>query len=196
MRGVGTYSPLKFNENCEIMKMRLFILLLTAGIAAIYLFGCASTAPVSGTKGKEKSHVSNKGEVSQVEDLNPENLPDQIFTVKENPQTVQTPSTESEQTPSSQTEQTVKETIKMTPGYRVQIAALSNQEEAMAIQKEAMLKFADQEVYLTFEPPYYKIRVGDFLTRYDAEKLQKEAIKMGYKDAWIVRTKVKSVQSQ
>ncbi len=150
---------------------------------------------MSKTKGEGKSEVPTKKEAAQIEDLNPENLPDQIFVVKENPQSVQTSSTESKQTPSSQTAQSAKETIKMVPGYRIQIAALSNQDEAMDVRKEAMLKFADQEVYLIFDPPYYKIRVGDFLTRYDAEKLQKEAIKMGYKDAWIVRTKVKSIQS-
>ncbi len=169
--------------------------MLTVGLVALYLFGCAGTAPVSKTKGEGKSGAAVKKEVSQIEDLNPQALPDKLFVVKENPQSTQTSSGKSEQKASSQQAQSEKKTIKMVPGYRIQIAALSNQDEAMDIRKEAMLKFANQEVYLIFDPPYYKIRVGDFLTRYDAEKLQKEAIKMGYKDAWIVRTKVKSVQS-
>ncbi|NOY78789.1 MAG: SPOR domain-containing protein [Calditrichaeota bacterium] len=178
-----------------MMKNRSFVFLIIIGFVTLYLFGCAGTAPVSRTKTEGKSGTAVKGEASQIEDLNPQSLPDQLFVVKENPQSAQAPSTKSEQAASAQPGESVKETVKMVPGYRIQIAALSNQEEAMDIRKDAMLKFANQEVYLIFDPPYYKIRVGDFLTRYDAEKLQKEAIKMGYKDAWIVRTRVKSIQS-
>jgi len=176
------------------MKSRSLIFVLAAGLVALYLFGCAGTARVSKNKSQGKSEIPAKKGVAQVEDLNPESLPDQLFVVKANPQSAQAPSTESKQAPSSQMGQSVKKSIEMVPGYRIQIAALSNQDEAMDIRKQAMLKFADQEVYLIFDPPYYKIRVGDFLTRYDAEKLQKKAIEMGYKDAWIVRTKVKSIQ--
>jgi len=177
------------------MKNRSFIFIVLIGFVALYLFGCAGTTPVSKTKAEGKSGIPAKEGVSQVEDLNPQALPDQLFVVKENPQSVQTSSAKNEQAVSAPQGQSEKETVKMVPGYRIQIAALSNQDEAMDIRREAMLKFANQEAYLIFDPPYYKIRVGDFLTRYDAEKLQKEAIKMGYKDAWIVRTNVKSVQS-
>lgn len=73
-------------------------------------------------------------------------------------------------------------------GYRIQVGAVTNQEDAVELRRQAMLNFGDANVYLIFEPPYYKIRVGDFERRRDAESFQKKAVKLGYRDAWIVRT--------
>ena len=75
------------------------------------------------------------------------------------------------------------------PGYRVQIFASTDQEEANAVRRDAILRFNDN-VYMIFDNPYYKVRVGDCLSRYQADDLQIKAEKKGYLDAWIVRTKV------
>jgi hypothetical protein len=75
-------------------------------------------------------------------------------------------------------------------GYRVQIYQNEDREEAKEVQRDAILRFADHEVYPLFDPPYYKIRIGDFLNWHDAEKLQSLAIQKGFKDAWIIPTKV------
>jgi hypothetical protein len=74
-------------------------------------------------------------------------------------------------------------------GYRVQICAFSDERAAREIRKEAILKF-NQEVYLTYDSPYYKVRIGDCLSRFEADNLQQLAIEKGFKDAWVVRTKV------
>ena len=81
-----------------------------------------------------------------------------------------------------------EEKLQKQPGYRVQIASVAIQEDADEIQLEAILQFEESEVYLIFETPYYKIRVGDFVIRRDAEALQEKAVELGYGDAWIVRT--------
>ncbi len=168
-----------------------FLPLWAVLILSLYLAGCATTSTV---RIREKSSAAKKGEatatVRQVEDLNPEALPDSIFKVSEkSPLPEQSSEIHLQQEVTK--EDTAREIIEEKPGYRIQIAALSNQDEAMQIKKEAMLKFAEQGVYLIFDPPFYKIRVGDFVSRYDAEKLQQKAIQLGYKDAWIVRTRVK-----
>ncbi|MFQ5639245.1 MAG: SPOR domain-containing protein [bacterium] len=74
-------------------------------------------------------------------------------------------------------------------GYRVQIFQTTEREEARDVQKDAVLRF-DEDVYWVFDPPFYKVRVGDFISWFDAEKLQQLAIKKNYRDAWVVRTKV------
>ncbi len=76
-------------------------------------------------------------------------------------------------------------------GFRVQICALSDEERAKEIQREAILKFINEEVYLIYDSPYYKVRVGDCLTRQEADELQQLAIEKGFDDAWVVRTKIK-----
>ncbi|MFQ5677791.1 MAG: SPOR domain-containing protein [bacterium] len=74
-------------------------------------------------------------------------------------------------------------------GYRVQLMQTTEPDEAKEIEREAILRF-QEDVYRVFDPPYYKVRLGDFATWYDAEKVQKLAIQRGFREAWVVRTKV------
>lgn len=76
-------------------------------------------------------------------------------------------------------------------GYRVQICAVSDEEKARQIQRDAILKFVSDEVYLIYDTPYYKVRVGNCTTRLEADQLQQLAAQNGFDDAWVVRTKVK-----
>ncbi len=74
-------------------------------------------------------------------------------------------------------------------GYRIQIIQTTEPDEARDVQSDAILRF-DNDVYRIFDPPFYKVRVGDFVNWNDAESLQKLAIQKGFRDAWVVRTQV------
>lgn len=74
-------------------------------------------------------------------------------------------------------------------GYRVQLIQTSDPEEARNVERDALLRF-DAGVYRVFDPPFYKVRIGDFANWYEAEKLQKQAIQKGFREAWVIRTKV------
>ena len=82
-------------------------------------------------------------------------------------------------------------------GFRVQLFASKDIEKATLEQKEAEYMFLDDSVavYVKFESPMYKVRVGDCRSRDDAEKLQGIARRKGYPSAWIVPTKVNSMGS-
>lgn len=84
---------------------------------------------------------------------------------------------------------TTKTTTTSVPGYRVQIFASSTQEGADKIASEARFKFTER-VYVEYDAPYYKVRVGNYKNRADAEILREKARNMGYPDAWIVQTEV------
>lgn len=75
-------------------------------------------------------------------------------------------------------------------GYRVQILAASIKENAERFAAEAQARFPDQRVYVEFIPPYYKVRIGDFLTREEAEAFKAKARSLGYFDAFIVETQI------
>ena len=77
-------------------------------------------------------------------------------------------------------------------GYRVQLLATKDIEKAALAKKEAEFQFAGDSVgvYLEFDSPYYKLRIGDCQTREQAEKLRDLARQRGYSKAWIVRTKI------
>ncbi len=78
----------------------------------------------------------------------------------------------------------------ISPGFRVQICAVSDEDRAKQIQRDAILKFINEEIYLIYDIPYYKVRVGNCLTRYEADKLQQLAVEKGFEDAWVVRTNI------
>ncbi len=74
-------------------------------------------------------------------------------------------------------------------GYRIQIIKASGN-DALTITEEARDKFTDKyidtPVYLTFDEPYYRVRVGDFRTRLEAEKFLKK-ISRKYPGAWVIQ---------
>ena len=74
-------------------------------------------------------------------------------------------------------------------GYRIQILKASGN-DALALTEEAkakfMKKYAGATVYLTFDEPYYRVRVGDFRTRLEAEKFLKR-INRKYPGAWVIQ---------
>lgn len=74
-------------------------------------------------------------------------------------------------------------------GYRVQIIQTTDPEEAKDVERDAILRF-DYDVYRVFGSPYYKVRIGDFVNWSDAEKLQRLAIRKGFRDAWVIRTTI------
>ena len=45
-------------------------------------------------------------------------------------------------------------------------------------------------VYIDFEAPLYKLRIGNFVERKKAERAIESIERLGAKDAWIVRTKI------
>ena len=76
-----------------------------------------------------------------------------------------------------------------TSGFRVQIFSSSTRGSAENAQMQARVQLARDDVFIDFEPPYFKVRVGNFQTRNNAEILLEEVTKKGYETAFIVQTK-------
>ena len=74
-------------------------------------------------------------------------------------------------------------------GFRVQCFASSQIERVRAEQKtiEAKVRYP---VYVVFAAPYYKLLVGDFVKRGEADAAAAKMKDLGYADAWVMRTKV------
>ena len=76
-------------------------------------------------------------------------------------------------------------------GYRVQALVTRNTHSADTIRAVLSDKI-DEDVYITYEVPYYKIRVGNCVDRKQAEELKLKLVELGYASAWIIRTRVKA----
>jgi hypothetical protein len=74
-------------------------------------------------------------------------------------------------------------------GFRVQIFASSTEENATRVAADAREAFNDR-VYVEYVAPYYKVRVGDYLTHQEVEPLKNKALSLGYRGAFIVETMV------
>lgn len=77
-------------------------------------------------------------------------------------------------------------------GFRIQIFMESGNdavEKANAAMTEFQLKYPDIPIYLVFGQPYYRLRVGDFRTRLEAEKAHLELVKE-YKKAFVTSDRI------
>ena len=80
-------------------------------------------------------------------------------------------------------------------GYRVQVLATRYFERAESLAV-IMKNTVSDSVYVDFEAPNYKVRIGDFIDRDSAELLQQELVQMGYNSAWILRARINSQASR
>ena len=58
------------------------------------------------------------------------------------------------------------------PGYRIQIYFGSIRQKAAEVKIDFTGKFPDVPSYLTYQQPNFKVRVGDFRSRNEAQKLR------------------------
>ena len=84
---------------------------------------------------------------------------------------------------------TLDSTNYLVKGYRVQIIISQNVNELEVIQ-DKLMKSVDKKIYIIFELPNYKLRVGNFLNRKEAESFQKKIVRLGYRTAWVVPTMI------
>ena len=72
-------------------------------------------------------------------------------------------------------------------GYRIQVIISENQEDLIEI-KDNLEKVIKEKIYIQFELPNYKLRVGNFSSRKKAELYRNEIARLGYRSAWVIPT--------
>ncbi len=83
--------------------------------------------------------------------------------------------------PGSEEDNLRKEEI-LTISYRVQIGMFNTMDEAKTFAESARAK-TEYPVYLAYKPPFYRVRVGDFNRKGDAEKCVQILRQKGFRDA-------------
>lgn len=79
-------------------------------------------------------------------------------------------------------------------GFRVQIFTGSNRKEAYSAQAKFQQDFPDIRSYVIYSDPNFKVRVGDFRTRLEAEKFQ-DQLKRSFDGTFIITEKINPPQS-
>ena len=77
----------------------------------------------------------------------------------------------------------------VTDGFRVQVLASNSitKADSLSIILNSTL---EDSVYVVYETPNYKVRIGDYVGREDADKMRQNLHKMGYRSAWVIRTRI------
>jgi hypothetical protein len=76
------------------------------------------------------------------------------------------------------------------PGYRIQIYFGGVRQKASEIKIDFAEKHSDIPAYITYQQPNFKVRVGDFRTRLEAQKLLK-SMEGEFTTMFIVQDEVK-----
>jgi hypothetical protein len=80
-----------------------------------------------------------------------------------------------------------------TEGFRIQCFASSQIERIRSEQKELETKIKFP-IYIVFNAPYYKLLVGDFFKRADADGALAKLKEIGYGDAWVARSRINPIR--
>ncbi len=86
-------------------------------------------------------------------------------------------------------------------GYRVQVYSSNNQQtaknEAFQIEQQIIQAGMEIETYVIYNPPFWKVRVGNFRTQDEANLLKAEIIRLLpslQADTYVVRDQIQVIQ--
>lgn len=81
---------------------------------------------------------------------------------------------------------------KSIPGYRIQIffdSGINSSDRAKQVRDEFLSFFPDIPAYVSWKAPNYRVRVGDFRSRLEAEKML-QSILIAYPNAWVIKDEI------
>jgi hypothetical protein len=75
-------------------------------------------------------------------------------------------------------------------GFRIQLYSTSDIEAAQEVYTAADSLFTGHWIYVVYEVPFYKVRLGDFSSRPQANRMMAEIVGRGFRDAWVVPDRI------
>ncbi len=83
-----------------------------------------------------------------------------------------------------------KSLVGTSDGYRVLVLTTDNIEEANQVKADVYFSQTFYEVYIDFEPPFYKVKAGDFDSQKSADDLRFKLNQLGHKEAKVIKDKI------
>ncbi len=80
--------------------------------------------------------------------------------------------------------------IRTVDGYRVLVLATDNMNAANSVRADILAKIKRKEVYISFEPPFYKVKIGDFTDITESNNLKFKLNQLGYTEARVIQETV------
>ena len=182
------------------MKPSVYGLVLCLCLTVLFEAGC-------GAKGV-KTDVTSEKKMGPIEDIDPFAIGDEFAMIKQ-PQAQNPPEAPPQASPeksrlskkpvevpenrgiSGKLTETPEssDTTTEVMGFRINIGIFDKESEAKEFAKTTESKI-DEKIYIVYEAPFFKVRVGDFSMLKEAEEHVKYLKSIGLKSSWWIRTTI------
>ena len=81
---------------------------------------------------------------------------------------------------------TTREARRNVPGFRIQVINTTDRNAAIEAKTEVYRLFPELKAYLMYQAPYFRLRVGNFENREDAESYQRQLSRKFKRNVYIV----------
>ena len=158
-----------------------------------FVYSCSARSTVRYDRDKEKKVITNESEKKKfVEDFDITPYRTEIDIKEKSINNAKTPELNpwygyEEKDTSSNHEKTI---VGATNGFRVQVSATDNLEEADSLKSELSQKILQKNIYVIFDPPFYKVEIGDFTNMNDAKDLNFKLNQMGYTESRVISSTI------
>ncbi|MEO7531753.1 MAG: SPOR domain-containing protein [Sediminibacterium sp.] len=78
-------------------------------------------------------------------------------------------------------------------GFRIQVISTNKRDDATFTQADLQLKYPEEKIYLSYQSPNFKVRIGNFLKKEEAEKFKIELNKIFPNGVYIVEDAVEYI---
>ena len=87
-------------------------------------------------------------------------------------------------------------TIKNMSGFRLQVINTNDRKKALSVKTRMLSDFPGEKTYFIYHSPYFKIQMGNFRTREDAEDLLQKVKKIYPSGVFIVPSRIQMKPSK
>jgi SPOR domain len=84
-------------------------------------------------------------------------------------------------------EETTRDSRRNMPGYRIQVLNSTDRNKVFAAKTKIYQQFPDLKPYVMYQPPNYKLRVGNFRTQAEAEEFEKQLSQLFPTGLYVIR---------
>lgn len=84
-------------------------------------------------------------------------------------------------------EETTRDSRRSMPGFRIQVISATDRNKVFAAKTKIYQQFPDLKPYVLYQPPYYKLRVGNFRTQAEAEEFEKQLSSLFPSGLYVIR---------
>jgi hypothetical protein len=81
-------------------------------------------------------------------------------------------------------------------GYRLMILSTNDRELAYKTKSEMLRYFPDQNLYMGYQAPYFKLKMGDFIKRAEADAFKKELSQVFDQATYVIQDIIKITPEQ